>query len=144
LNLRPVTTKNRNPPEARIVQAGISKSLRRAGIARRHRLKLEIIMNRLDQLAELLFIEFQQEIPLTDDKGSGRTIKNLSKKNIEQRLDRFYKEAREARKQHHLWVIGWARVVLKLQQRLLLAGYPPEVVSKLLLAMIFASYKSTQ
>ena len=96
-------------------------------------------MSKIDQLAELLFIKFRQDFPLTDGKGSGRTIKNLSKKNIEQRLDQFYKEAREARKKHHLWVIGWARVVLKLQQRLLLAGYPPAVVSKLLLAMIFTS-----
>ena len=100
-------------------------------------------MSRVDRLAELLFIEFQKEFPLTDGKGSGRTIKNLSKKNIKQRLDQFYKEAREARKQHRLWLIGWARVVLKLQQRLLLAGYPPEVVSKLLLAMIFASHSAS-
>ena len=93
-------------------------------------------------MAELLFIEFQKEFPLTDDKGSGRTIKNLSKKNIEQRLNRFYEEAREARKKHHLWVISWARVVFKLQQRLLLAGYPPAMVSKLLLAMMFTSYNA--
>jgi hypothetical protein len=97
-------------------------------------------MSRVDRLAELLFIEFQKEFPLTDDKGPRRTIKNLSKKNIEQGLDQFYKEAREARKKHRLWLISWARVVLKLQQRLLLAGYPPEVVSKLLLAMLFTSY----
>ncbi len=68
---------------------------------------------------------------------------NLSKKNIEQRLNRFYAEAREERKKHRLWVISWARVVLKLQQRLVLAGYPPEMVSKLLLAMmIFSSYNA--
>lgn len=97
-------------------------------------------MSKIDELAESLFVKFQQEFPLTDDKGSGKTIKILPKKNIEQRLDEFYKEAREAKKKHRLWVIGWARVVLKLQQRLLLAGYPPEVVSKLLLAMIFTSY----
>jgi hypothetical protein len=97
-------------------------------------------MRKIDQLAELLFAKFQQEFPLIDEKSSGKSIKHLPKKNIEQRLDEFYKEAREARTKHHLWVISWARVVLKLQQRLLLAGYPPEVVSKLLLAMIFTSY----
>ena len=37
-------------------------------------------------------------------------------------------------------MISWARVVFKLQQRLLHAGYPPDMVSKLVLAMIFASY----
>ena len=99
-------------------------------------------MNKIDQLAELLFAKFQQDFPLTDDKGATKEIKNLPRKNIEQRLGQFYEEAREARTKHRLWVIGWARVVRKLQQRLLLAGYPPEVVSKLLLAMIFASYNA--
>jgi hypothetical protein len=99
-------------------------------------------MNKIDQLAESLFVKFQQDFPLTSNKGAKKAIKNLPKKSIEQRLDQFYKEAREVRKKHALWVIGWARVVLKLQQRLLLAEYPPEVVSKLLLAMIFASYKA--
>ena len=96
-------------------------------------------MRKIDQLAESLFSKFQQEFPLTDDKGPGKTIKNVSNKNIEQRLEQFYKDARELRKGQRLWVISWARVVLKLQQRLLLAGYPPDVVSKLLMAMIFTS-----
>jgi hypothetical protein len=99
-------------------------------------------MSRADQLAELLFIKFQKEFPFSDEKGPGRTIKNLSNKSIGQKLNRFYEEAREERKKQHLWVISWARVVLKLQQRLLLAGYPPEMVSKLLLAMIFTSYNA--
>ena len=99
-------------------------------------------MSKIDQLAELLFVKFQQDFPLTDGKGSGRTIKSISKKNIEQRLEQFYKEARDARREQRLWVIGWARTVMKLQQRLLHVGYPPEVVSKLLLAMMFNTSKS--
>ena len=96
-------------------------------------------MNKTDHLAETLFIKFQKDFPLTDSKNSARKIKNLPKDSIEQRLGQFYKEARVARKEQRLWVIGWARAVSKLQQRLLHAGYPPEVVSKLLLAMIFTS-----
>lgn len=99
-------------------------------------------MSKIDQLAETLFVKFQHDFPMTDNQGSGKTIKNLPKRSIEQRLGQFYQEAREARKKHRLWVIGWARAVLKLQQRLLLAGYPPEVVSKLLLAMLFASQRA--
>lgn len=99
-------------------------------------------MSKIDQLAESLFVKFQQEFPLTDDMGSGRKIRNLPKQNIEQRLDQFYKAAKTMRGEHRLWVIGWSRAIAKLQQRLLLAGYPPEVVSKLLLAMIFASRKA--
>ncbi len=99
-------------------------------------------MSKIDQLAESLFVKFQQDFPLTASKSSGRTIKQLSNKNIEQRLAQFYKEALEERKVHRLWLIGWARAVHQLQQRLLLAGYPPEVVSKLLLAMIFTSHSA--
>jgi hypothetical protein len=96
-------------------------------------------MSKVDQLAELLFIKFQQEFPFSDKVDSGRTIKNLSTKSIAQKLSRFYGEASGERKKHRLWVVSWARVVMKLQQRLLHAGYPPEMVSKLLLAMIFTS-----
>ena len=99
-------------------------------------------MSKVDQVAELLFAKFRQDFPLANNKGAVQTIKNLSTKTIEQRLDQFYAEAREERKKHRLWVVGWARVVMKLQQRLLLAGYPPEMVSKLLLAMIFASHSA--
>lgn len=99
-------------------------------------------MSKIDQLAESLFVKFQQDFPLADNKGAKKTIKNLPKKNIEQRLEQFYKEARDARREQRLWVIGWARVVMKLQQRLLFAGYPSDIVSKLLLAMMFNTSKS--
>lgn len=97
-------------------------------------------MSKIDQVAELLFIRFQKEFPLPNEKGPARATRSLSQKVIDQRLDRFYEEAHEVRKQHHLWVIGWARVVLKLQQRLLLAGYPPEGVKPLLLGMLITTY----
>ena len=100
-------------------------------------------MSKIDQLAETLFIKFQHEFPLTDDKVTGKKLKNLATKSIEQKLERFYAEAREMRKSHGLWVINWARVVMKLQQRLLHDGYPPEVVSKLLMSMLFTAQKSS-
>ena len=99
-------------------------------------------MSRVDQMVELLFIKFQQAFPHAQMKAS-RSGPKLSKKNIEQRLKRFYAEARDERKKRRLWMISWARVVFKLQQRLLLAGYPPSMVSKLLLAMIFASHEAS-
>ena len=75
---------------------------------------MQIFMSKIDQLAEALFVKFQHDFPLIDNKGSGKKIKNLPKKSIEQRLGQFYQEAREARKKNRLWVISWARVVLKL------------------------------
>jgi hypothetical protein len=98
-------------------------------------------MSKVDRLAESLFIRFQREFPPANVKVSASRT-NLSKKDIEQKLSRFYAEARDERKQHRLWIFNWARVVLKLQQRLLGAGYSSEMVSKLLLAMVFTSYNA--
>lgn len=92
-------------------------------------------MSKLDTVVEELFGNFQQQFPL-----ASRAI--LSKKVIDQRVDRFYTEAHQVRTKHRLWLISWARVVLKLQQRLLLAGYPPDGVKPLLLGMIISSYNT--
>ena len=100
------------------------------------------MMSKIDDLAGVLYVKFQQEFPLAEGRGTAKAIKNMSNKNVEQRLHQYYKDAAEVRRKHGLWVIGWARVVMKLQQQLLQAGYPPEAVSKLLLAMIFSSHKA--
>lgn len=92
-------------------------------------------MSKLDTVVEELFSNFQQQFPL-----ASRGI--LSKKVIDQRLDRFYAAAYQVRTKHHLWMFSWARVVLKLQQRLLQTGYPPDGVKPLLLGMIIASYNA--
>lgn len=95
-------------------------------------------MSTIDQLAETLFSKFQRDFPLTGSARHGpRSIKNLPQKRIEQRLEEFYREARAVRKSHGLWVVSWARVIRKLQRHLLDAGYPSEVVSKLLIATLF-------
>ena len=99
-------------------------------------------MSNIDDLAELLFVKFQNKFPLPNEKGSGKTIKTPSKQVVDQRLDQFYEEARELRKERRLWAISWARVVMKLQQRLLLASYPPEGVKPMLLGMIISSHKA--
>jgi hypothetical protein len=90
-------------------------------------------MNILDDVVEELFVNFQQKFPL-----ASRT--SLSKTAINQRIDDFYKDAHHIRKNHRLWLLNWARVVLKFQERLLLLGYPPDGVKPLLLGMIISSY----
>lgn len=92
-------------------------------------------MSRLDEVAAELFGNFQQQFPL-----GGRTV--FSKKAIDQKLDRFYAEAHLVRKKNNLWMLSWARVAMKFQQRLLQAGYPPEGVKPLLLGMIISSYNA--
>lgn len=92
-------------------------------------------MSGLDEVVDELFGTFQRQFPLT----SGKTH---SKKIIDQKLDQFYAEAHLVRKKHRLWIVGWARVVLKFQQRLLLSGHSPEAVKPLLLGMIIFSYNA--
>jgi hypothetical protein len=96
-------------------------------------------MSKTDRVAELLFAEFQTKFPLADVKGSARTAGPVSNERIQQRLDQFYKKAYEVRKAHRLWLVGWARAVRKLQQRMLQAGHPPALVSKILLALVFST-----
>jgi hypothetical protein len=97
------------------------------------------MMSKAERVAELLFAEFETKFPLADVKGSARVVKPVSSEHIQQRLAQFYKEAREVRKAHRLWLIGWARAVRKLQQRMLHAGHPPALVSKILLALVFST-----
>jgi hypothetical protein len=95
-------------------------------------------MGKIDQLAEELFVSFQVSIPPARKTVSAKKANHFYEK-IGPRLENFYAAAREVRARHGLWMISWARVVLKLQQRLLSAGYPEDVVSKLLFAMLFSS-----
>lgn len=92
-------------------------------------------MSKLDDVVEELFGSFKLQFPLANRA-------TISKKAIDQRLDRFYAEAHQVRKKYHLWLLSWARVVMKFQHRLLQAGYPPEGVKPLLLGMIIFSYNA--
>ena len=96
-------------------------------------------MGKLDDLAEALSVRFQRDIPNVG--GGGKGAKKLSAQEIDKRLDRFYTAARETRKENRLWLIGWARVVLKLKQKLLNAGYPADFVSKLIMSTLLQAQK---
>jgi hypothetical protein len=91
-------------------------------------------MGKLDELADSLSLKFQREIP---NVGSGKGARQLSTQELDKRLTRFYAAARETRKANRLWLVSWARVVLKLKQNLLLAGYPAGFVSKLIMSTLF-------
>lgn len=40
-------------------------------------------MSRIDDLAGVLFVKFQQDFPLTEGRGTAKTIKNTSTKTVE-------------------------------------------------------------
>jgi len=95
-------------------------------------------MGKLDELAQSLSVRFQRDIP---NVGGGKGAKKLSTQELDKRLERFYKAARETRTANRLWLISWARVVLKLKQKLLSAGYPADFVSKLIMSTLLQAQK---
>lgn len=99
-------------------------------------------MNKLDQLADDLFARFERQLSLRVLMAGRQSQKNLSPESIRLKLLPFFEDARQLRKAHRLWVLSWARVILKLQQRLLNAGYPTDVVKPLLLGMIISGSKT--
>lgn len=99
-------------------------------------------MSKLDQLAEALYVRFEKQIPIKDLAGNGRASKKDTTDAVRRKLAAFHEETRKFRQENRLWVINWARVILKLQQLLLAKGYPLEVVKPLLLSMIIHTSKS--
>jgi hypothetical protein len=55
-------------------------------------------------------------------------------------LNKFYAEARLQRKKMRPGLFRRARVAFYLQQRLLAAGYPPDLVRQVLFAMLLAAF----
>lgn len=99
-------------------------------------------MSKLDTLADELFSRFERQLSLKALLAGAQFRKNVSPESVRRKLDPFFEDAREFRKTHRLWVLNWARVILKLQQRLLSAGYPADVVKPLLLGMIISGSKT--
>lgn len=95
-------------------------------------------MGKLDELADSLAARFRRDIP----NAAGGKARKLDAKQLEKRLDAFYAAAREVRRENKLWIVSWARVVLKLKQRLLDAGYPPSLVSDLIRSTLFQTAKA--
>ena len=92
----------------------------------------------IKQLSELLFLKFQQEFPQAAGKSSG-SKKNLSEKNIDQRLKRFHDAARKFRNEHRLGIIDKARLALELQSIMLNAGYPSGLVRQIIFSLVLNS-----
>lgn len=92
-------------------------------------------MSKLDDVVEELFGTLQKHFPLANRASFSRNA-------FEHRVDRFYADAHEVRKKHGYWLLGWARVIFKFQQRLIAAGYPAAGVKPLVLGMIMYSYNA--
>lgn len=70
--------------------------------------------------------------------------KKLSANDWVAALGRFQQRAKEIRERHRLGVIGRARVAYRLQQRLIAAGFPADVVRKVVFALVLNSFSGTK
>ena len=91
-----------------------------------------------DRLGEV----FQRLVPLHPEsfKGKKRPTEKEIKATSERALQQFLESAREERLQQGLGIVGRARVAFGLQQRLMKAGYPPELVKQVLFAMLSSAF----
>ena len=85
---------------------------------------------------------FQRLVPLHPESFKGK--KHPTEKEInatsERALQQFLEAAHEERLQQGLGIIGRARVAFGLQQRLIKAGYPPELVKQVLFSMLSSAF----
>lgn len=97
---------------------------------------------RISDISERLCEEFKRVLPLQPPEAkykkspSSRDIKSAS----EAALQKFYETARGERLRNQLGVIGRARVAFGLQQRLLTAGYPSDLVKQVLFALLLSAF----
>jgi len=93
------------------------------------------------QLAET----FQRLIPLqpTQHKNSGDSTASLANKNSDA-LTSFYESVRAERERLGLGILGLAKLSFGLQQHLLAAGYPPQLVKQVLFAMLASAFVKKQ
>lgn len=94
------------------------------------------------EISERLFAEFQRAVPLRPEQS--RKGRKLSEREIaansEAALKNFFEVARAERARHRLGIIGRARVAFALQQKLLAAGYAPDLVKQVLFSMLAAVF----
>jgi len=95
-------------------------------------------MSVVQEAGDLLFLSFQSVLPLA--VGAQKTKKKVPFKTVEEGLAQFYAAARTQRAQKRLGVITRARIVFYLQQRLLDAGYAPELVRQVLFSLLMSAF----
>ena len=95
-------------------------------------------MSVVQEAGDRLYLSFQTVLPLV--VGVQKAKKKVPVKTVEAGLAEFYALARTQRAQNRLGIITRARVVFYLQQRLLDAGYAPELVRQVLLSLLMSAF----
>lgn len=90
-------------------------------------------MSPIEQSAEHLFAFFQQALP-RHQKG-----KPPAEKAVAAALERFLAEAKAERARRRLGIIGRARLAINLQERLMAAGYPAQLVRQVVFSLLVSA-----
>ena len=99
-------------------------------------------MGLVQDSGETLVAVFLKAVPLPDTFAKGKRASSRADidRMTQAGLQKFYEAARNERENRRLGLIGRARVAFFLQQRLLAAGYAPELVKQVLFAMLVSAF----
>lgn len=99
-------------------------------------------MGSVQEAGEALVTVFSKAVPPPDTLAKGKRA--LSRAEIDKMtqagLQKLYAAARVERENRRLGLFARARVAFYLQQRLLAAGYAPELVKQVLFAMLVSAF----
>jgi hypothetical protein len=98
-------------------------------------------MNTIDLVSQQLFDLFREIVPPPAEWARARKgKKTLRAEDFVEPLKRFHDRARALRAEHRLGVLGRARVVLNLQHRLSVVGYPNDMTRQVLFSLVLAAF----
>lgn len=95
-------------------------------------------MSALEEFSQQLFAVFADCLPPPAESNK-RSVRYEADA-VARLLGRFHDKARELRRTHRPGVLARARIVLALQQRLLAAGYPSDMVRQVLFSLILSAF----
>lgn len=96
-------------------------------------------MNTIEQIGNELFEQFQDILPSPSQRDPKQSAR-IKKDGVEGQLDRFYTAARVLRAKHRLGFIGRARVIRRLQSRMMAAGYEGDLVYRVVFSLLLSAF----
>jgi hypothetical protein len=94
-------------------------------------------MSKAEKAADELLMAFSRAMP-TGKKG------RMDERDWTTALDKFHRDAREIRQKLSLGVLARARSAFMLQKRLLEAGFPADVVRKLVFTLVLNAFSGKE
>ena len=105
-------------------------------------------MSKIQQIGDELFEKFQAILPSPNSRTK-KQIAQVSKaargqstsgQTLNEKLYKFYAEARELREAHHLGFFSRARVIRHLQSRMISAGHETDLVYRVVFSLLLSAF----